>query len=441
MDCQTARDHFSEYLDGRLLPDARSTLDDHLGRCAVCQQEWRLYGRVFAAVSELTEEPALRPFVAPRERPGSLDRSIRPLPSISWRRVRAAAAIVVMLAVSHVLVFEFASGSGEDVGPVRGFNAAAFGGQALAPVVGSDSSTFRRRLSDHVDATNLLARQIVYLPDDASDEAKGIVEAQLEVLDPHDLCDDFERNKSQLGVLAGTANLYLDFWRQLAAGLEQDLAFAARPTLVAAMRDRVTKSNLVRVLRPARVALASEPTGLSWREPAQAIRLFSNERLGVSPVVKSYLIAHEKLLKANYLDAAQAFEGFSEQHPGSRLLALSRYLQAESYRRVGFADHALRVASQLSFGRPAPVILNNDPLGTLLFVARRSIPLSVFGDGAVVPRPETRGLFQPFAAPAPLQWSIEVREFGASSNRGGGIRLVVRPTRGPSAEQRQVRDR
>lgn len=431
MDCQTARDHFSRYLDRRLLPDARSALDAHLGGCAACQQEWKLYGRVFAAVSELTEEPELRSFVAPREAPGELDRRPAPITSISWRRVRAASAVVVLLAISHVIVFEFARGIDESPGSVGEFRADAFRGAGLAP------ATFKRRLSDHVDATNLLARQIAYLPDDASDEAKGIVEAQLQALDTRDLKVDFERNEPQLGVLAGTAKLYLDYWHQLAAGLKDDLKFSKAPTLVVTMRDRVTNSKLVHVLRPARVVLASEPTGLSWREPAQATRLFSGENFGVSPVVRSYLAAHEKLLQADYLDAARAFEGFSQRYPGSRLLPLSRYLQAESYRRVGLADHALRVASQLSFGRPAPVILNNDPLGTLVFVARRSVQLVGFANDAVMPGTETRGMFQSFAAPVSLQWTVEMREFGMSHGRGGGIRMVVRATWRPGAQQRQ----
>jgi hypothetical protein len=267
------------------------------------------------------------------------------------------------------------------------------------------------------------------------------VEAQLQALDTRDLEAEFKRNKSQLGILSGTADLYLESWRDLAAGLEYDLKDAKAPTLVVAMRHRVTNSNLVHVLRPARAALASEPTGLSWRESAQATRLFSGEQVGVSPVVQSYLVAHEKLLQANYLDAARAFDGFSQRHPGSRLLPLSRYLQAESYRRVGFADEALRVASQLSFGRPAPVILNNDPLGTLVFVARRSIPLSVFGNGAVMPMPDSRGIFQPFAAPVPPRWTVKAYEFGMLFGRGGGIRMVVRTTRRPGAQQRQLRER
>lgn len=406
MDCQAARDHFSEHLDRRLLPDARAALDDHLGRCDACRQEWTLYTRVFTAVADLAEEPALRPFTLPREAPGVLDRRPAPITSISWRRVRAAAAVVVLLAVSHVAVFEFGQGSNEE--PIRDLNVEIVEprrGEELTPIPVSNATMLKRRLNDHVDATNLLARQIAYLPDNAQDEAKDIIEAQVRVLDSEDLYSDFENSKSQLSHVAPMGDLYLRLWKQLALGLQEDLAVAgATPLLVAKLRSRVTRSSLLGgVLRQTRMTLASEPTGLSWREPAQAARMFSNDDLDKSPVVKDYLVAHERLLRAEYLDAARAFEGFQRQHPGSRLLPLSRYMQAESYRRVGFADEALRVASQISFRAPPAIILRNDPLGTMVYVARRSLPPAVFENGAVPARHESRGIFRPTIAPVP-QW-------------------------------------
>jgi len=359
----------------------------HLRQCEGCAREWALYERLFQAVASLDEEPVMPAFVAPREAPGALDRSPTRPSLLDWRRVRVAASIVFLLAVSHVAVFEFARGGGQD----EAFPALRTGAPSSSVVgdvsqpplrpVSAGSTAVKRRLNDHVDAANLLARQIVYLPDDAGEEARALVSAQLRALQTDDLRRDVMAHEHELVDLAPTARMYLDTWSGLSEGLRDDMAIAPAVSLVGAMRDRVSNSNFVRSLRLVQMTVGTEPAGLTWREPAMASRMFNLSALDVDPAIKAYLAAHESLLSARYLAAARAFEGFGREHPESRLLALSRYLQAESYRRVGFADDALQVASHLSFRAPSMEFLRNDPLGMLVAVARRSLPVDAVQHG------------------------------------------------------------
>lgn len=441
MDCQAARGRFSEYLDARLLPDVRATLEDHLGRCEGCHGEWQLYQRVFTSVATMREEPAIRDFTQPREAPGVGDR--RPIPlGFSWSRVRAAASILFLLAVSHVAVYEFArKGHGDAptaLPPLtnkREFPVEVTDPSQEVPLARvSRAASFRRRLNDHVDAMQLLARQIHYMPNGAEDHVRDIVGAQLEALRPDELYEDLRACGPELSSMAPMAKFYLDSWRKLADGLEADLAFVENGDVLAnRMRRRILRSPLLDRVTPVRLMLASEPTGASWREPDRQTLLFGPAYMDRSPEVKSYLVAHEKLLKADYMDSISSFESFGRRHTGSPLLPLTRYMEAEGLRRAGLHVQALQVTSQLGFGQPSPAILRIDPLTAMWAVMRRRIdPAAIGVDGALQPVPHGYGTLLP-----QRQWFVEFQEFRTPSGGGGQLRIRVTPRR-PNQGRRRV---
>ena len=437
MDCQAARGSFSEYLDQRLPSEQRSMLEDHLALCQECRDEWRAYQRVFNSVAGIREEPALREFTLPREAPGRLDRSSLSLPGFDWARARVAASILVLLAVSHVAVFEWARGGDEVELPEPRFprveREPRVGEARLVPV-SDGAATFRHRLNDHVDAAQLLARQIHYMPDGAESKVRDIVRAQLRALDSEELLEDLEAGGAQLAGVAPTARLYLDRWRRFSDGLEADLAFADDGDVLARrMRRRLQSSPVLGQFTPVRVLLASEPTGLTWRKPEMRARLAGAEFISHDDEVKSYLVAHEKLLTAEYMDAIEMFDRFGRRHGSSALLPLSRYLQAEGLRRAGLHVEALQVASQLGFGTPSSVIMRIDPLTAMWTVMRRRVPPSVLQQGGTV----LIGQSQQILRGAQLRYEIEFRRFRRVSD--GGIRLSIESgtTQAPRRRRRE----
>jgi len=442
MDCQAARNAFSEYLDARLLPDTRAMIEDHLGRCESCQGEWTFYRRVFASVATMREEPPLRGLSLPREAPGRGDRRPAPVRAFNWPRVRAAASIIILLGLSHAVVFDLARRSHDDEQVEITFNPRGLevgnreSGFEASEAKLQSVGNFRRRLNDHVDATQLLARQINYLPTDAEDNVRDIVGAQLEALRPNDLYDQLAACGSELRTMAPMAKVYLDSWQRLSDGLEMDLAFIEEGGVLSdQMRRRVVQSPLLYRVAPIRTLLASEPTGLSWREPEAQSRLFGSGYLGRSDEVKSYLIAHEKMLTARYIDSAGHFEGFAQRHESSPLLPLTRYLQAEALRRADFHVDAMRVSSQLRFGKPTPAMLQLDPLALMWTVTRRRLPMGVIQNGTLQLMASPQGQRQLFR---PQGFFVEFQQVQVANGGGGRLSIRVQPPSRERAERHRV---
>jgi len=104
MDCPTAREAFSDYIDGALADEAGRTLDAHLGQCEACRRE---LGSMRSAVSLVEDLPKVtapttildrvRSHVANQ---GSPAKGPTPLISGPWRwAIAAAAAAALALAI------------------------------------------------------------------------------------------------------------------------------------------------------------------------------------------------------------------------------------------------------------------------------------------------------------------------------------------------------
>lgn len=108
MDCRTAHDHLSAYLDHAVPAATREVLDDHLGACPRCRRELTQLQTVMAWVRDLpTIEPSPSFLQEVRERVEHISRR-SPVPF--FRRLAGVlplqVAAVVLLAVSTVLLFQ-----------------------------------------------------------------------------------------------------------------------------------------------------------------------------------------------------------------------------------------------------------------------------------------------------------------------------------------------
>jgi predicted anti-sigma-YlaC factor YlaD len=110
MDCQTAHDHLSAYLDHTLTMPTRELLDTHLGECPQCRRELRQLQTVIAWVRDLpTIQPSPTFLPQVHERVEQLSR--RSL-SFFFRRLAGALplpiAAALMLVVSTALFWQLA---------------------------------------------------------------------------------------------------------------------------------------------------------------------------------------------------------------------------------------------------------------------------------------------------------------------------------------------
>ncbi|MAG32375.1 MAG: hypothetical protein CL908_15950, partial [Deltaproteobacteria bacterium] len=390
MDCQAARELFSEYLDQRLVPELRASLDGHLGRCDACRSEWTLYARVFTAISNMDHLPSQRPFRRPAEAPGSLDRRRHVSEAWSWGRIRVAAAVVVLLGITHAAVFEFARGTDQG-DPREVFGPPSDRGRQVAdaprrgPVVPVNFT--QRKLRDHVEAAQILARQVAYMPAGADAQTRRIVRAQLDALSPDDLFQEVDAQKHVLGLGGVGAKRYLDQWRQFSSALRLELNERRRPRLAERLRERLVRSPMVAEFEPMRLALA---TG---RDTVGGAHFFLADAKNEPAEVELFLTANNQLLSANYLGAVDAYERFASSNPAGNLIPLSRYMQAESYYRVGLNERAIWMASQLRLRIPTPVLLRIDPVAMLYSTLHRQVDPAVLNGSAFRLQPPRQTLF------------------------------------------------
>jgi hypothetical protein len=229
------------------------------------------------------------------------------------------------------------------------------------------------------------------MPDEASEEARELVRAQLEVLKPEDLGRELKAHERDLGALGATGVRYMGMWNRLTRSLENDIQHGQPSDLTRRLRSRIVKSPVLQLLVPMRAQLAGEPAGTSWR--GRWDRIHGDDLATAAPQVRTFLHAHQRLLQADYLQAADGFERFSTTYPSSRILPLARYLEAESLYRVGFHREALCLVGQLDLGSPTPFLLNFDPVGVMWVSLHRHLPPSWVGAGPGVPSAGPTSLF------------------------------------------------
>jgi hypothetical protein len=132
MNCSTCRGSFSGSFDGRLSGDVRQDFIRHVQACGVCGPEYALYQRVFSAVRGLPDGAAPQ-FRAPAEVPGALYAAqpfgARP----RFARVAAAILILIGLASTHVLVFQWSRDHAPGTEPRAGGPAIAAAASRRAP--------------------------------------------------------------------------------------------------------------------------------------------------------------------------------------------------------------------------------------------------------------------------------------------------------------------
>lgn len=344
MDCSQARALFSEHQDLRLPAGERAGLERHLESCAPCGSEWTLYHRVFDQVAMFSEIPAERPFRAPAEAPGALDRT--GWSEGRWGRVRVAAAVLVLLGISHVAVFEWARSHPPTSPEFRPLDKplAAMGNGPRAPLV--NVNHIPSRVRDLADTASIVTRQLAQMPEGAHEEGIHLVRTGLDLLNSSQV--ELEQEMAQAGDRFQSFQAPMrGFQRSLKQFNDQAVAHLSDPTphghRLARVQRALERSRLSEAITPLMLlpSVASAARGTTWRQ-AERMRRLKEIRASTQlrADVKSFLSAQSNLLTGDYATAARAFEGFRRVHPRSKLTPLSCYMQAECYREMGLYTRA-----------------------------------------------------------------------------------------------------
>ncbi|HYC76955.1 MAG TPA: zf-HC2 domain-containing protein [Planctomycetota bacterium] len=332
MRCTTCRDRFSERFDGRLPSALERRVDEHLVACAGCAAEFAAYRRTFEAVRGVVGRRAPA-FVRPPELPGARP-TVEPASAVAAARrfapARFAAGLVLFagLALSHGMVFRWASDHGGAEGPMLKTQG---GPPALSSSLG--------RLRDHVDATDLFLRAASAMPDEAGARGRELLRADLERLELARLTDELSREAS-LGAadergpmfgayLSASSRLLGRLHAELDGGSLQGVREAAATSTVPGMLAE---------LRPAVMPFASGGTFARRRGALRVAELRNDER--------AFFDARDARLAGDFPKAFRGFVRFQDEYQASKLAPLASYLLAEAYARVGnFGDVPMLLAN------------------------------------------------------------------------------------------------
>lgn len=340
MDCHRARQHFSEHLDGRLAGEVREGLTAHLLACRSCSGAWRRYRRVFGLVGMLREDPGAIPFRRPPEPPGAAGpgRPRRLVP----RRVAAAAAVLLVLGASNVLMFLLGHG---DLGADAQDDVPA--PAAGAPVPRAEPARLQKEwLRDHMDASYLTVCQASLMPEEEQEarDAAAVVRAKLDLLQPPEALSATLLRQA-LGDRAQAARSYLRSWERFTGRCRASLAAEGPPAeSLRGLASGREARNLLQAMARLWPVVAREASGEAWRrEQARLQRL----AVGTAGQARDFLVAEKDFLTGDYPEAQEAFRTFQDRHPRSRLRVLGGFMEAESWCRMRRFEKARQVARSL----------------------------------------------------------------------------------------------
>ena len=392
MSCASIREQFSELHDDRLDPVLGRDVQEHLETCKGCRHELALYGKVFRGLSFLREQEVAPAFHMPDELPGAAS---EPIPTGTPGRVwwtpgaKVAAAVLVLLGLSNILVYELASRDRKPhsaeprqlVARNAPSESPARTPPAAASVVAADrqgaeyesgaGEVLRLRVARHLDGANLLLRQLHYWPKEAADRAGEALLPVVRYLNASDLEAEVQRNPEALGGMAPRVAAYLQEWDALSEGLETRLSKPLAPGAIPREFQRlVATSRVPYSLRELQPRFFYAGLQGATRDLDRSVRLSQFARGESSPDVLEFLAAESDRFDARYVDAAIAFERLGTEDSDSRLRQLCAYMSAESYLRTQQVDRALAVLSSTKLRVPQnAVILHQDPVGLIYQMA------------------------------------------------------------------------
>ncbi len=345
MDCATTRGHFSSRLDRRLAADTESDISLHLVACDPCARTWQSYSTLYGALSEFESSESPRPFVRPAEAPGRRSTRTEGTSRGSHRRLvfsrkQSWIAAALLLIASHLAVFTLGSSGApakvttDHPGPSLVAEAApAPAPEALRAT--AVSTPVRQRIRDHLDAAELMAREIAYMPADAGPLGLELVASQAQVLDSTELLLTVERSTADLGDSGPIAQRALQRFRGLSLRILDDLPrLRNSPQAVAELQGWLEESALSQALEAASPGLANEARGVAFREGSWDSRL-ATVASTAAPEVRQFLDAKWSLLRGRYDEARQSFRTLRLRAPASRVYPLLVYMEAESAWRRG----------------------------------------------------------------------------------------------------------
>lgn len=363
MNCSSARNQFSEAFDGRLPATEAQAFEAHIAGCAPCATTWRSYRRLHAAAPGLARAGGGSGFHYPREAPGEA-----PLLSMAraehrgtpiWGRRAAAAAAVLLLGLSHWMIWRMASDERPASGPettVAQADRGPIGGARLVSTAGgqldraSEVAEVRCFLRDHADASDLLRRELAYMPREAQRAGLGDLVAQTgmdflaspRVLEKLRAAPEVLRGESGQAMAAE----YVAAWNRLASKADLEGRRASGVSL-GWLRDHFEQEELASSAVGVRVLFATEPVGESMRHGAAFQNAFSDlDQRALPDDLQLYLHGRRPLLEGRYLEAVGSFSGFSETAATSPLVPLANLLHAEAWRRAGVHANAMQVLMQ-----------------------------------------------------------------------------------------------
>ena len=396
MNCQRARDQFSLLLDARLPDAVCAKTRDHLKDCSACHSEWIRYGRVFHGLRASGPLAPRRPFVMPALPPGQFhgESPTRPVlrPTLWTPGARVAAAAVLVLSLSHVLVYQWAKGSGlSSTPPVVGAPSLANtqdaavvsgdGSRAASPRVRQEFSVpLRSQVGDHVDAAALLVRLLHYLPPQAEHEVVSMIPPILNMLSTQELSTHVEREPAALAGNARRVSQYLREWRQLSDRIQSALDDQeSRAPLTARLQQILRTSGAPMMLRELQPRYQPEARGDTWRGGG-APNILTCQLVDDAPTdARSFLTALDDFLQTRYGEAAVAFDQIAESELHSKLANLSRYMGVESSLRSRQFDRALVGLRHMTLAPPRDAtLLHMDTVG-LLYLVMKEYPQAGVG--------------------------------------------------------------
>lgn len=405
MKCQVARSKFSLLFDDRLESRLGSYVQEHLRGCSACEREWLRFSRVFRGTLAICDEVPVRPFPVQGDAPGEWRDRPDARPRVLWTPgARIAAAVLIILSLSHVAVFQMARS--DESGPAPGPDLAARSFEGAEPArsdgdvrVASgatpggvsrgvlENASLRNRIGDHLDAASLFLRILHHMPAGADHEAARIIEPHLRLLDVSKLRSDLRRSPDLLAGGVTAVHEYLGAWDDLGSRLDAALGAQHRERPLLDDVNGVVRSSFVPVLlRNLQARFGADATGQSWKSHDSGGLLSRFRGDETPPDVVQFLDAHDEFLQTRYADAGLAFERLAESPVRTRLGGISRYMSAEAYMRARHMDRVLFQLDLLRLNPPEnPALFNLDSVAMLAEVsrlARSQGARAVFSGGA-----------------------------------------------------------
>jgi len=346
VDCSTCRSLFSESFDGRLSGDRRQGFIHHVQACKPCDSEYALYRRVFSAVRGLPDEAA-PPFRVPAEVPGALSTAHR-FGRPRFARVAAAVLIMIGLAGTHVLVFQWSrdhairSKSSEPASQVR---QEVIPSAPLATV--ASISPLPAALRDHVDATDSFIRTAARLPDDAS--GREFARADWAATDLTRRTSELRKMSLSPAVAAENRAIIVQYLEDMEQDFIPQMRFfiednGGRTISVRAIRDAALQSSLIwrQDLERMKILVAALPRGTSFSGTSGV----AVQGLGADG--RLFLEAKHARLAGEFQRAIAGFQRFESEFQKSSLRPAAQYLEFETLATANRLADALNVAGRAS---------------------------------------------------------------------------------------------